>query len=671
MRPDFIDTVFPKVFNGTILGFVLGIVGCTCGGSLTVGFVVLVICFVLSIIIGVFSYIGEKEEFEEKEREKEEEQHRRERNAELNRAYNNWYRGLSNSLTKIRDNLENGNRDFDYAKEFAMAQSYYRNYPTIRNSIGVHLELDSETKQYYDRKYHEAINWLIDQVDGIINENMINNPSPHRFNDGVMALKVMKIIKNNDEKFDKVIEAMSLFGEDVWITKVFIYEDGYGEIKFFKALDLEDSENWEYMEKNVDSIMNSIKDRYTRARGNVNDYYSSMVKCLDVSLLVDVGSVLWYYAKKKPFEIEKFNEAKALYNKYLTFYGKDEDEYSNNKVEVLLAEMYYKKQIGGESLVRKDWNYIEKWLENLYELNYIESCCFLASGLAWLELYNLEKDVLVKLVGLGCDLSEEMQDRLNFLENGGTGNVNIHDVPDNKEDVFYFDSSSAEWGQKEFEIFFRKVAMKKIDLQYSLSISNWTKTLPLSKGQKVSFENVYKELEDMVEDFDGEIELMKMPARAVNIDSIIYENAVIFKFNSVRNKCISVMFSCEKYGRNLNLTIITMFTPEEGLDTSDMNKYAVSVKSNSYMESFRESILQALDLALKEKQEVYDSSTENNADGNVYGGGIENNADRNIYGEGTENNANRNIYGEGTENNANKNIYGENTEKKSGINIYE
>lgn len=57
---------------------------------------------------------------------------------------------------------------------------------------------------------------------------------------------------------------------------------------------------------------------------------------------------------------------------------------------------------------------------------------------------------------------------------------------------------------------------------------------------------------------------------------------------------------------HLNLSILTLFTPDEGLSIDEMQKYAYAIDGNIYVDSFRESILQAIDVVLKEDKDVYD-----------------------------------------------------------------
>ena len=111
----------------------------------------------------------------------------------------------------------------------------------------------------------------------------------------------------------------------------------------------------------------------------------------------------------------------------------------------------------------------------------------------------------------------------------------------------------------------------------------------------------------MVEDFDNEVDCEQVAARSVDLENITYPKAILFRFHTNRNRCVTVLFDCEKFGRNLNLTILTLFTPDEDLTYEEIEKYAVAIRSNMYVVSFRESILQEIDEILKNKADIYDT----------------------------------------------------------------
>ena len=54
------------------------------------------------------------------------------------------------------------------------------------------------------------------------------------------------------------------------------------------------------------------------------------------------------------------------------------------------------------------------------------------------------------------------------------------------------------------------------------------------------------------------------------------------------------------------MDIFTLFTPDVELDFEELERYCLAIKDNMYVESFRESILQVVDEAIKVKQTVYD-----------------------------------------------------------------
>lgn len=133
--------------------------------------------------------------------------------------------------------------------------------------------------------------------------------------------------------------------------------------------------------------------------------------------------------------------------------------------------------------------------------------------------------------------------------------------------------------------------------------------MPLANGQKLSGAQLFNGFVDVVTDFDGEVVCTKVLAKAIDLANLKYPNAILFKFTTERNRYITMIFHCEKFGRNLNITILTLFTPEEGLTLEEMEKYALAIKSNVYVNSFKESILQTVDDVLKEEVTIFDDGS--------------------------------------------------------------
>ena len=326
---------------------------------------------------------------------------------------------------------------------------------------------------------------------------------------------------------------------------------------------------------------------------------------LDPSFFISTAQLMWHYADAAPFNVEKYDFVRSIYNAFTAHVTVDEKEGEIvfGTTEEVLTRLYAKNKLGGASMAKQEEAYLFAWVDDCITRGDYDSCFHLVSGIAWLELFDFEQRVLKTLVARQVQLTAELQERLGMLENGRTRNVRLFEVLPSGE--FQFDSSSIEWNANDFSAFFRKLAMKKASLAYSLALSKWTKTLPLKQGQRILQEDIFAEFKDMVLDFDGEVTCDRVDAAAVDLSNLRYEDATLFSFTSERSRCVSVLFSCEKYGRNLNVTLYTLFTPETGLDVSALEHYATAAKNNIYMESFRESVLQSLDDVLKVEKSIY------------------------------------------------------------------
>lgn len=488
----------------------------------------------------------------------------------------------------------------------------------IENSIGVKKDLnriysslwefkryaESENDPRYMRQYATRLLEHQNRVKNKVNEKISTETTLPGTTYIIECLKALKISKDNDSNYNLVIERMNkILAHAVYETN-YIKIEQYGEC----ILELDNEKNMSYLDINVEKIEKEINSQYELCKRN-NDYFDGITNYLSEDIIEKAIQLVWYYAKKRTFEVNKFENAVKLFNKFTVQYFIDEQRkvFEYRKVEAVLAKIYAINQMGGIGAVKQEMDYVRTWMKKSIELGLTKECGILASGFAWMELFEFEKEILAIMVKSGVQLSAEMQERYGFLEEGGNSNIKIYNVEES--DDFIYDSSSIVWKEKEYEMFFRKLSMKKQKLNYSLAISKWTKTLPLMKGQKVSQGQLYEEFLEMIEDFDGEVTCKKVNARAINLSNIEYEDAILFEFvseHNKRNKCVSMLFSCEKYGKNLNLTIITLFTPEKNMENDELKKYALAIKENIYIESFIESIRQSVDEVLQEKKVIYD-----------------------------------------------------------------
>lgn len=457
----------------------------------------------------------------------------------------------------------------------------------------------------------------MNQLRNIIDSN-IKDPGYYCLS---MLYKSMMCLHNaykEDTRLDSAVNIMEELLNKAENKTYYIKFIQYGDCLIKKGDSQFDSD----LDSRIKELIEKINNLRINVRGDFGEYYENISP--ELSNIIDYAAeLMWCVASKKPFEQDLFNKAALIFDKYTarcvvngycTTWNYENEVYNSNdenqkcllnmNVEHLLALIYAKNSVGGANTVSKEKTRITEWLDEVIDIGCVEEGFLLASGLAWMGLYDLEKSVLRYLFDKKVKFDVDHQDRLSFLENGGNTNIKIFDV--REMEGFLFDSSAESWNRDAYDMFFRKLEMTHKSLEYSLMISKWTKTLPLSSGQEVSQSQMEEAFENLVKDFDNEIELKREPAKAVNLANIEYQFPFIFRFTSERNRCVTMLFSSEKFGRNLNISILTMFTPDKELDNEQMKKYALAIKENIYVESFRESICQVVDQLIKEKVTIYD-----------------------------------------------------------------
>lgn len=325
-----------------------------------------------------------------------------------------------------------------------------------------------------------------------------------------------------------------------------------------------------------------------------------------------IEAAMWLNSTQKPIDIRKLNVAMDLFCSYTDIFGIPHGE-------AVFAYLCAKNNLGGKELVRSSFTAIDKWLEKAKDGMtgvYFEA---VASGLAQMEMYDAELHLLKQLLKLGVHLSSDVQERISFLVNGGTLDIKIYEVDESSD--FLYDTSSIDWKPDAFHVFFRRLSMKKMITKYSLVISKWAKNVPLTSGQTVSVELMYQKFAELVLDFDNEVTFSVRNARAVNLLNVGLMNAALFTFDndiSERCRCISVLFSCEKFGRNLNVSMLTLFTPDGRFTAEELENYAMAIKENSYVESFRETVAQVVDEVLNPTQSAYNVTQNTVSKNNVF-----------------------------------------------------
>lgn len=516
-------------------------------------------------------------------------------------AYEQWLNTLRRCFQNITDNIY-CNNDFEPGSLYEQVWELEKIRPEIR----------------YENAFKQELGAHRDFLRECVNSVLPNMPGYYAIFMCLSAIRCLRASYKNEPRFDGAISALEELVKYAEKDSYYIKFKQYGDC----ILAAEESQYISRIDSRIEELEDKIWMMSEQAKDDLGEYFEKIAQFINVDYINLACELMWCNAIRKPFNQENFIRAKSFFgaytvkslvdDRYVEFSYADkcrEDETSDDiicaeKVESILALIYAKNQIGGYNMVQQEEERIDTWLDNMVYLDNIQECFLLASGLAWMGLCKMERNILRQLVALEVNLPVELQDRLSFLEGGGTSNIKIYDV--NETEGFLYDSSSVDWKADAYDMFFRKLELMHKRLNYSLMISKWTKTWPLAHGQKVTQEQIETAFEDLVDDFDGEVFVRKGKARAINLANIEHDNSFLFTFKGERNRCVTILFSSEKYGRNLNMTIITLFTPEIGLSNENLKKYALAIKDNIYVESFKESITQAVDEVIKVKQNVYE-----------------------------------------------------------------
>lgn len=588
---------------------IISCVTCSDGDSVALCIPLAIVGAVIGLLVGIYKDVDAAQRNKEMEAQR--------LANEATQRWQNWSNQLNNLYEKIINDALHVNASFDPVLEYEQIKKmrstmdgsdarYLETYRALSNSHeerlrnNLYTALTGEDPKFKDMSEEERFEELVKAMAESLSSGVLpDSQLDLSLNLASLCLSV-NILKclfylHQDDKL--IIDAYEGIREATLAViqqpLIYLEQREYGDFNLRIDDDIEFKKMSVWISKNGMSEFSAFT---SRLRTNTDNILNMAAEGEFIKFIETSCRIMWYYAKLKPFDVEKFNAAAGYFNTY------SRKNSSIVKVESLLAQIYAKNQLGGQNLVQQDMKLIDEWIHGVYEYS-SDDCTLFASGLAWMELFEIERHVLRKLVEYGVPLPADIQERLSFLESGGTANIKLYQITPTND--YMFDNSSLDWDNNDYGVFFRKLAMKKMNLNYSMAYSKWTKTLPLASGQKVSFESIVEEFKALVADFDGEVITYTTVAKAVNLVNLEYPNAVIFKFTSERNRCIEMMFYCEKYGRNLNITIITMFAPDNTLPVESLEKYCSAIKNNMYIDSFKESILQSVDVVVKEKQSVY------------------------------------------------------------------
>lgn len=184
--------------------------------------------------------------------------------------------------------------------------------------------------------------------------------------------------------------------------------------------------------------------------------------------LREVLKYIWFLAMDKPFSIIDFKKAKNI---FLRIYKKD-------YVDIIIAEWYAQKQVGGEEVLKESVQKILK--ENQMSRFLIK----IASGLMWMKAYQTESIVLQYMLTTAMPMPLNVQNRLHALVHTKKNSFDIYDVKSTDKE-FFFDVSSLTWKEEDYLSLFENLAFQDKKLSYSLAVRDESHELFITQDIKV------------------------------------------------------------------------------------------------------------------------------------------------------------------------------------------
>ncbi len=310
-----------------------------------------------------------------------------------------------------------------------------------------------------------------------------------------------------------------------------------------------------------------------------------------------VFEAMWKFAFTKPCDLDRFGQTVNILNEYL--YTLPEDEKSEKGfiecLDVVLAELYVAKEFG-EKVLNEKRKIMDKWVDyyislfthigkTLKSTGYYGAgpCVELASGLKWMGLYNLEADVLRKIVTAGLSLSDELQERLRFIENIGNDLKKVYEVNKNA-DYLALDYATLNWREEDFSKLFQTLVFENKTLGYSLTIREWSKNIIMENRQTLDINEAFAIVQNViVDEYLSSVKCRKTEIQLLSEDGTESRKTgllIVPDKSQVGFDYIGLLLNVIGFGRNINLRIYTILMPV-GSSLEIQKQQALTLKKNT------------------------------------------------------------------------------------------
>lgn len=268
---------------------------------------------------------------------------------------------------------------------------------------------------------------------------------------------------------------------------------------------------------------------------------------------------VWFFATEKIFSASDFQKAESVFSRIYRF----------SHADVIIADLYSKKKVGGEDVLRDP-------IHNLLKGNYdSQKLTLIASGLMWMNAYQSENVVLQHMLTTGKEMTVKAQERLHSLTNGGDKASNGFDVKSSNNSL-YFDVSALAWKDEEYIGLFENLAFQDRTLTYSLAIREENKDLLIAKGLDVPGRQVIvKKFKDtFVEEYGSNVTTQEANCIALSGSGEEKMDGILVTSNECKQ--MGILIHVARIGKKLIIKFYTLFMPT-GSDLPTQKQQALSM----------------------------------------------------------------------------------------------
>lgn len=278
---------------------------------------------------------------------------------------------------------------------------------------------------------------------------------------------------------------------------------------------------------------------------------------------IDYNKVLecvWFFAIQNTFSASELQRASYVFGR---------DDKGILHVDIILANLYSKRKIGGEEV-------LHNFIRDIQSMQLdTRTLITLASGLMWMKAFEIERMVLQHMLTSGMEMPPKAQERLHSLNNNG-GNAPAGFEISSSNSILYFDVSSLAWNDSEYNGLFENFAFQDKLLTYSLAVRDENKDLFIPQGINIpSIDAIEDKFRDtFAKEYGEEITIQSVNCVALSGSGEEKLDGILVMSTDCNQ--MGILIHTVKIGKKLILKFYTLFMPV-GSDLSIQKQQALSM----------------------------------------------------------------------------------------------